>query len=715
MIGGVRRRSVYERLAVFSQRRRWVALVLWVALLGGVQVAAGLAGTGYRNDFSLPGTESQAATDLLDEHGSPLAGDVVEIVLHDADGLRQSGVRRRVEEMLARVARLPKVARVESPYRGQQAISRDGTIGYATVVLTVKAEEMTRSDVDRIFDTARAAEDGGRQVELGGEAARLLGQEEDFLAEGVGVLAALVILVLMFGTILAASLPVLTAVFAVGSAVGIMVVLSHVLTIADFTPFVMALVGLGVGIDYALLIFSRYRGELLAGHGPEEAASVALDSAGRTVSLSGTVVIVALLGLFALGIGGLRGMALSVALTVLVTMVASLTLLPGLLGVFGTRFQRQVTARAARREARGRPGTGARWRRWGTAVQRRPLTALLVAVIALGALSLPVWGMQLGFADAGNDPSNTTSRRAYDLLTRGFGPGFNGPLVVVTDGGRDGAEQAGAAATRVLNRTPDVSSATSPIPTRDGRVATVLAFPASSPQAPATSDLVSRLRERVLPDLERSTGARYLVGGATAGAQDFSSVVAGRIVLFVAIVVGVSMLLLMVVFRSVLIPLKAALLNLLSIGAALGAMVLVFQEGLSGIEAGPVEPWLPVMIFAIIFGLSMDYEIFLLSRIHEEWTRARDHSLAVREGLGHTGSLITAAAAIMIAVFGSFMLSPERVLQEMGFGMAVAIFMDAVIIRCLIVPAAMELMGRAAWWLPRWLARLLPRVQLERR
>jgi putative drug exporter of the RND superfamily len=719
---GVTRQSVYERLAGFSQRRRWTALLVWVAILVGVQLAAEAAGTAYRNDFSLPGTESQDATDLLDEHGSPLAGDTMEIVLHDTDGLRRPQVRQRVDAMLPRIAPLPKVAQVESPYRDEEAISREGTIGYATVVLTVKAEEMTRSEVQRIYDAATTAEGGGLRVELGGEAARLLAQEENYLAEGVGVLAALVILVLMFGTIIAASLPVITAIFAVGSAVGIMVLLSHALAIADFTPFVMALVGLGVGIDYALLIFSRYRGELVTGHSPAEAARVALDAAGRTVSLSGSIVIVALLGLYALGIGGLQGMALSVALTVLVTMVASLTLLPALLGLFGHRFQRQVTARAARRESQGRPPAGAAWRRWGATVQRRPLAALLVAVIALGALSLPVLGMRLGFADAGNDPSSTTSRQAYDLLSRGFGPGFNGPLVIVAsasasaaDGGRGGAERAGQAATRALNRMPDVASATAPIPTRDGKAATVLAFPTSSPQDEATSDLVHRLRDEVLPRLERETGARYLVGGATAAAEDFASVVSGRILLFVGIVVGVSMLLLMTVFRSLLIPLKAALLNLLSIGAALGAMILVFQEGLFGIEEGPVEPWIPVMIFAIIFGLSMDYEIFLVSRIHEEWTRTREHSLAVREGLGHTGSLITAAGAIMIAVFGSFMLSPERVLQEIGFGMAVAIFVDAVIIRCLIVPAAMALMGRAAWWFPQWLGRLLPKVRLERR
>ncbi|WP_246178650.1 MMPL family transporter [Actinomadura decatromicini] len=473
----------------------------------------------------------------------------MQIVLHDEGGLGEPDVQRRVTAMLGDVAKLPKVGQVRSPYQDKAAISEDRRIGYATVMLDVPAREMPKADTRRIFDMARKAAGGGLRVELGGDAARLLGQGGTGAAEGAGLLAALVVLVLMFGTVIAAGLPIVIALFAVGST------------------------------------------------------------------------------------------------------VAALTLLPALLGVFGRRFARQFTRRAERREAKGRAAPGAAWRRLAGTVQRRPPAALLAAGVLLGALAVPALGMRLGFSDAGSDPSGATSRKAYDLLSTGFGPGFNGPLLVVTDGGREGAQKAAAAAVLALYDTPGVEAAADPVPTPDGRAATILAFPSSAPQDEATTDLVGTLRDDVLPGLSAKNGARYLVGGATAASEDYSDKVAERLPLFMAIVVG----------------------------------------------------------------LSMDYEIFLISRIHEEWTRSDDPSHAVREGLAHTGSVSTAAGAIMVVIFGAFMLSPDRLLQQTGFGMAVAIFTDAVIIRCLIVPAAMELMGRRAWWLPAPLARLLPRVALERR
>ncbi|XVQ07342.1 MMPL family transporter [Spirillospora sp. CA-255316] len=707
------RKGVFVRIAGLAHRRRWLALILWVAVLGGVWGVASVTGDDYRNDFSLPGTESQQAADVLEQHGAARASDTVEIVLHDAGGLRKPGLQQRVTAMLGEVAGLPKVAQVRSPYQDAVAISQDGTIGYATVMLEVPAQEMPKADTQRIFDAAQKVEGGGLQVELGGDPARRLGEGGTGAAEGVGLLAALVILVLMFGTVVAAGLPIIIALFAVGSTVGAIVVASHVFTIADWTPPVMILVGLGlgVGIDYALLIFARYRAELVRGADPETATVKALDAAGRSVFFAGCTVILALLGLVAFGLGSLQGMALSVALTVLMTMLAALTLLPALLGVFGRRFARQFVRRAGRREAKGRAAEGTLWRRLAALVQRRPLAALLVAGVLLGALAFPALGMRLGFSDAGSDASGTTSRQAYDLLSAGFGPGFNGPLLVVTEDGPDAA----AAAARALRSTPGVQAAAHPVPTPDGKAATVLVFPASAPQDAETSRLVGTLRDEVLPGMSARNGATYLLGGPLAASEDYSGKVADRLPLFMAIVVGLSLLLLMAVFRSVLIPLKAALLNLLSIGAALGAMTLVFQHGWFGVEPGPIVAYLPVMVFAIVFGLSMDYEIFLISRIHEEWTRTpHNPSHAVREGLAHTGSVITAAAAIMVVIFGAFMLSPDRMLQQAGFGMAVAILVDAVIIRCLIVPAAMELMGRRAWWLPTPLARLLPKLELER-
>ncbi|RMI40856.1 MMPL family transporter [Streptomyces triticirhizae] len=705
------RPSVFARVAGFAFRHRAAALGLWVLVLVGVWTLASAVGDDYREDYSLPGTESQHALELLEEHGSNRGGDTVEIVLHSDDGL--AGAEPEVAGMLAEVAELPRVVGVYSPYEDPSALSEDGTIGYATVLLDTPSEQMTVPDTERILDTAREVAGEGLQVELGGDAARKLGESEGGAAEGLGIMAALVILVFMFGSVVAAGLPVITALFAVGSTLGAIVLASHLFTIADYTMYVMMLVGLGVGIDYALLIFTRYRAELVAGSTHERATVRALDAAGRTVFFAGCTVIVALLGLVALGLGSLQGMAVSVALTVLATMLGSLTLLPALLGIFGKRFARHFTARAAKRARSGRPPVGTAWRRLGGAVQRRPLAALTVAVVALLALAAPALSLRLGMADAGNDPADATSRKAYDLLSEGFGPGFNGPLVVVTDGGEPGAEAAAGAAAERLTGVEGVAGVTPPAPTEDGAIATLVVFPDSAPQDEATSELVHELRDSVLPALGAETGAEYLVGGATAATQDYTDKVAERMPLFVAIVVGVSVLLLMAVFRSVWIPIKAALLNLLSIGAALGAMTLVFQEGWFGVEPGPIEAYLPVMIFAIVFGLSMDYEIFLVSRMHEEWERHRDHQLAVREGLAHTGAVISAAGAIMVVVFGAFILSPDRMLQQVGFGMAVAILVDAVVIRCLIVPAAMQLLGRHAWWLPAPLARLLPRVRLE--
>ncbi|WP_407564243.1 MMPL family transporter [Streptomyces sp. 184] len=709
------RPGLFARLADWSRRRRRVAILLWIVVLLGVTAASQAAGGNWRNDFSLPGTDSQAATDLLERHGSAQAGDSVEIVFKDERGMRAAGTEQDVERMLEQVRGLPSVVDVRSPYAdGGAAVSEKGDVAYATVTLDDKAELVEKADVEKIIDTAQEAGSDALQVELGGEAVRGAEEAGGGAAEGAGMLAALVILVLLFGSLVAAAVPLVTALFAVGTAVGLITLAGHVFTVADFTPPIMMLVGLGVGVDYALLIFYRYRHELIRGADRDSAARIALDAAGRTVFFAGCTVIIALLGLVALGLGSLQGVALAVALTVLVTMAASLVLLPALLAVLGRRIQRHVLKHAEKAAAKGRT-EGGRWRALATAVQRRPLPALVAALVALLALSAPALGMRLGFADAGNDAPSTTSRQAYDLLAEGFGPGFNGPLVVVAQGGgAAGAAEAGEQAQARIAQADGVAATTPPMPSEDGEVATVIVFPESAPQDAATADLVHDLRDDVLPPLTAETGAEYLVGGATAGTQDFSDTVADRMPLFVALVVGLSTLLLMVVFRSLWIPLKAAVLNLLSIGAALGVITLVFQEGWFGVQPGPIEAFIPVMIFAIVFGLSMDYEVFLVSRMHEEWERTKNAAHAVREGLAVTGQVITAAALIMIVVFAAFILSPSRMLQQFGLGLAVAILLDALVIRCLIVPAVMQLLGRHAWWLPGPLARRLPKVALER-
>ncbi|MFC4855406.1 MMPL family transporter [Actinophytocola glycyrrhizae] len=668
------------RLAGWAQRRHWLALALWLLVLAGITVAAQAVGPDYRDDHSLPGTESQQVADTFAALGQQ--PDTVRVVFQHDDGI--AGAQREVDAVLSEVERLPRVAGVAPP-----TVAEGGSVAFATV--TLDGADVPAEDVRRIIETAQR--DGELRVELGGDPVRSAEEAGGGAAEGAGILAALVILVLMFGSFLAACLPLVTAVFAVGSTLGVIVLASHLTALPGYAPPLMMLVGLGVGIDYALLIFARYRGELRRGADRDQAVRTALDTAGRSVLFAGTTVMIALLGLLALGLGSLQGVALAVTLTVLLTMVASLTLLPALLSVFGRRIERAVRKRPDR-------GSGVRWRRWSDTVQRRPLPALVVSIAALGALSVPALGMQLGFADAGTEPADATSRQAYDLLADGFGPGVNGPLVVMAEGG--GTEELAAA----LDGADGVARVGEPQRLGDD-LGMLLVFPDSAPQDAATSELVTRLRDQVLPPLEARTGATYLVGGATAAADDFAAAVADRLPLFLLVVVGLSALLLMAVFRSLLVPLKAAVLNLLSIGASLGVVTLVFAP------TGPVEAFVPVLVFAIVFGLSMDYEVFLVSRMHEEWRRTGDAARAVREGLATTGGVITAAAAIMIVVFGAFVLSPDRMLQQFGLGLAVAVLVDALVIRCLVVPAVMRLFGPKAWWLPRWLDRVLPRLALE--
>jgi RND superfamily putative drug exporter len=701
-------RSTFARLAGWSYRRRWLAVAAWAAVLILVSIAAQALGSAYRNDFSLPGTESQRALDTLQEQESEHANATVQVVVHQPAGLDAPATQQLVSDLLADLRELPSVVRVASPYEQPGTLAADGTTGYAVVTLDDTAQDVPAGDVRRLIEVAQQSAAGGLQVELGGDPVRSAEAEEGSPAELFGLVAALVILVVMFGSLLAASLPIIIAIFAVGSTLGLIALASHLATVADFTPPLMMLVGLGVGIDYALLVFARYRGELVAGAPRDRATITALDTAGRTVFLAGSTVIIALLGLVVLGLGSLQGVALAVALTVLLTMVASLTLLPALLALVSGRVERAVRRRERRRA--GRDGAG--WRRWTAGVQRRPWLAALLPAAALLALAVPALDMRLGFADAGNDPPPTTSRQAYDLLAEGFGPGVNGPLLVVVE---DGA--AAGRLPEALASTPGVAEAYPAGQPAGGGAATIVVVPETAPQDEETTRLVERLRQDVLPPLEAETGATFLVGGSTAAAVDFSGEVAQRLWWFVAAVVGLSALLLLVVFRSLIIPVKAAALNLLSVGASLGVITLVFQHGVLGgvlgVEPGPVEAFVPVMIFAIIFGLSMDYEIFLLSRMHERWQRGHDPSAAVREGLATTGRVVTAAAGIMIVVFGAFVLSPDRMLKQFGLGLAVAIFVDAVIIRCLILPALMQLLGGRAWWLPHRLGPVIPRIAVE--
>ncbi|HEY0948722.1 MMPL family transporter [Nocardioides sp.] len=688
-----------ERLAGWSQRRHWRALALWIALVVGVAVAAQATGDEYANgsDVSLPGTQSQQLADLLEEHAPQATGDSVTVVLHDERGWDTAA---DVDALTSRLGSIAHVDSVTPPDPQQGTVSPDGTLALVEVGLDGESADAPAATYEAIIDVAKAQGGDGLQVEVQGWGIRKVESAGGGAAEGAGMLAALLILVFMFGSLLAATLPLITATLAVGTTFGLAMLVSHLISIPDYATSLLVLVGLGVGIDYALLVFSRFRSELLAGADRARATRRALDTAGRSVLFAGASVIIALLGMFTLGVAGFEGTVTAVALTVLITMVASITLLPALLTVFGRRLETRIRAHAAKRTA----PTGEGWRRWAGLIQRAPWPAVVVAVVALGALALPAIGLRLGLSDAGTDPTSTTARAAYDLVSEKLGPGANGPLLVAVEGS---ARDAQAVQTRLAETPGIVADRVSPPAAVADGVWLLRAEPVTGPQDAATADVVENLREEL--------GDPVLIGGQTAAGIDFSQALAERFPLFVVVVVALSGLLLMSVFRSVAIAVKAALLNLLSIGAALGAMRLVFQDGRFGADAGPIEAFLPVFIFAIVFGLSMDYEVFLLSRMREEWLRTGDPQRAVREGLAHTGGVITAAAAIMVVIFGSFVLFPDRMLQQAGFAMAVAVLLDAVVIRCLVVPAVMRLLGARAWWLPRVLDRWLPHLHVEGR
>jgi RND superfamily putative drug exporter len=532
----------------------------------------------------------------------------------------------------------------------------------------------------------------------------------------VGAFAALVILLITFGSLLAAGMPLVTAGFGLVTATALIGLATHVTSMSNVAPELALMIGLGVGIDYALFIVTRFRESHRRLGNTEQAVLEAMDTSGRAILLAGTTVVIALLGMFATGVTFLYGMSIASVFAVLMTMIASLTLLPAVLSRWGDRIARPGR-RARRREAAGEAPRESWWLRWSLMVQSRPWSLAIASSLVMLLFLVPVIGLRLDNSDAGNDPSNTSTYRAFNMLSHGFGPGFNGPLALVVQLPHPGDTSSLPVYEAALTRSPDIASVTPPRVGPSGRIAVIRAFPASAPQAAATTDLVNHLRHDVIPPLEKQTGARVLVGGFTAGSIDFASVLASKLPVFIAIVVVLSALLLFVMFRSLVIPVQAALMNLLSIGGALGATVLVFQKGwgasLLGVQTGPVEPWIPVLMFAVVFGLSMDYEVFLVSRVREEWVRRRDAGRAVAEGISHTGRVITAAAAIMVCVFLSFMLGNERPVKEFGFGLAAAVFLDAVIVRCVLLPAVLELLGKTTWMLPGWLDRRLPHINIE--
>jgi putative drug exporter of the RND superfamily len=734
------------RLARWSTTHRKYVLLGWVLLLFAVNAFAQSAGTSYSNNFTLPNSDAQRASDLLQQSFPAQAGDRDTIVFKVASGsVRDPAVRSRMNAMFAEVKKLLHVSDVISPYAGASAgrsISANGKIAFATVVFDEKANLLPNSAPERVVKVARAAGRQGLQVDLGGQAIEMTQQAGFGISTAVGLLAAIVVLLLTFGSLIAMGLPIVTALFGLGTGLGAIVLFTHVVSTPNFSSELAAMIGLGVGIDYALFILTRFR-EAYATPGPtfgnaRESVVQAIDTAGRAVLFAGCTVVIALLGMMLLGVDFLYGVAISASIGVLLVMLASLTLLPALLTIAGPRVAaggRRARARARARVAAGGengaatsgngigrdPATaaaGATWLRWASFVRRRPRSIAAVAAIVMLVIAAPATALRLGSSDASNDPAGQTTHRAYELLAEGFGQGFNGPLLVVAKVPSPSREAASVQELRnAVAATPGVAAVAPARLNPNGSVATLTVYPSSSPQAYATTQLVQGLRAKVIPPLAKRTGIVVYVGGVTAGSVDFATTLGHKLPLFIGVVVLLSALLLMVVFRSLLIPLQAAVMNLLSIGASLGVIVAIFQWGwlgsLMGVQKGPIESFIPVMLFAIVFGLSMDYEVFLVSRIHERWTHTRENSRAVAEGLALTGRVVTAAAAIMVCVFLSFMLGEERVIKEFGLSLASAVFLDALVVRCLLLPATLNLLGERTWYLPQWLGRLLPRVNIE--
>jgi RND superfamily putative drug exporter len=709
-----------ERLTrrCYEQRRK--VLALWVVAFIGFIALGQVAGGPFSTNFNTPGSDSKTALELLQKRFPARSGDTVTVVFKADQGINGPGVQARVEKLLADLSTKPHVVSSVSPYtpEGASGVSRDGNIAYGSLQLDVQGNDVPVPEAKEMIAASQQANGDGVRFELGGGAIQGAEFVQGGSTEGLGILAAMVILLISFGSLLAMGLPILSAIMGIGIGLAILELLTHVIEVPNFSPIVAAMIGIGVGIDYALFIVTRYRQSLHAGQEPEEATVTAITTAGKAVLFAGTTVIISVLGLLLMNLPFLQGMAVGSAAAVLVTMLASVTLLPAMLGFVGHSIDRFKLPFLSGSQAKNhRAGF---WFRWSRLVQRRPWPAFFAGAIAVVLLAIPLFSMRLGFPGDDAQPESRTSRRSYDLLAEGFGPGFNAPLILAADIRAGGpAPQPALKALEDRLRSEKGVAFVSPAqvnPAGDAAVMTVV--PATSAGNPETAKLVSRLRGTAIPQATQGSNLKVYVGGPNAGFLDSSHAISARLPIFIAVVVGLSFVLLMSVFRSVLVALKAAIMNLLSIGAAYGVLVAVAQWGwgkaIFGIHSiGPITSFIPMMMFAILFGLSMDYEVFLLSRIREEYVRTGDNGLAVADGLAATARVITAAALIMITVFLSFVLGPELIIKQIGLGLAAAILVDATLIRMVLVPATMELLGKANWWLPAWLDRILPNVGFE--
>jgi RND superfamily putative drug exporter len=702
-----------RKLAAWCHDRRRTVIGLWVAAFILLAALWGSTAGDYVNNFRLPGTESQRAYDLLKDRFPQQSGDTANLVLAvDQGRVLDAGNRPEIERVRAEIAKSPEVLSVGDPFASGAPVSKDGKISFAQIQFRKGAGDVDPAKVKIMAEDTLALDGkGGIQVALGGDIIHWSTAQQGGAGEIFGLLVAALVLFLTLGVV-AMGLPLLNALFAmVVSLALIAVVGTRLIDVVDWAPQLAAMVGIGVGIDYALLILNRFRLERGAGREVRDATLVAIDTSGRAVLFAGVVVVIAMLGMMLLGISFLYGPAIAAALSVLATMTASLTLMPALLG---TRIGRRIK-KAKATSADQETGFAARWSGF---VARRPLPVAVLALAVLVALALPATHMRLATSDASTYKKDDTTRIAYDLLKKGFGPGFNAPLLLAIELPRPGDQAPLQQIGDALRKQDGIASVLPPQLNERGDTATMIAYPTTTPQDERTDKVVKTARSQTLAPIEEQTGARVSIGGTTATNLDFAKTIRDKLPLFIGVVVGLSLLLLAVVFRSLLIPVKAGVFNLLSITGAFGVVTLIFQDGhgasLFGGATGPIESFLPIMVFAVVFGLSMDYEVFLVSRMHEEWVHTRDARYAVQHGLAMTGRVVTAAAVIMIAVFGAFAIGNERALAMMGVGFAAAIFIDAFIIRLLLLPAVMHLAGPAMWWMPAWLERRLPHLHIER-
>jgi putative drug exporter of the RND superfamily len=698
-------------LADLAYRRRGRMVLAWiVATVVVIALGTSFAGD-YEADYNTPGSESQAASELTERAFDGYSGQEINVVWKDEAGAARPAARKQMDAFFAQAEAVQHVER-----RGPIRVSQDGKIASTTLPLNVPGWEVDKKQGEELIAAAEDNSGSGLEIKLGGEA--ILIAEEQASPEGLGFLGAAIVLLIAFGSLVAAGLPLAIALFGLGiSSGGLILLLANVIDVPNWTPAVSGLIGIGVGVDYALLVLTRFRSAMKTGKDPHDAVVEAVSTAGRSVIIAGCTVVIAILGLMLTGLPYMYGVAIAASLAVLVVMLASITLLPALLSYLGPRVDRLRIPFLGRRLDAPENGESPA-ARWSHAVQRRPWTAAIVATAILLALAAPALGMRLGFPDAGNDRPGTMTREAYDLISEGFGPGANGPLVIAAEVPSPGDRAGVLSLATALRQEPGVAYVPAPQYNPGGDAAILTVIPTTSPQDEATSELVDHIRGTVIPEATAGTDVTALVGGVNAALEDQSSYMIDRMPLFIAGVVGLSFLLLLVAFHSPLISLKAGVMNLLSVSAAYGVMTLVAQGGAVGELIGidhevPIAPFMPVMMFAILFGLSMDYEVFLISRIREEYLRDGDTRRAVADGLAKTARVITAAAAIMVVVFLAFVASPEVFLKLFGIGLAAAIFLDATLVRMVLVPAVMQLLGERNWWIPAWLERLLPRLDIE--